>query len=48
MLEIALVLTEYDSVYEEFAARFLEHFAWINYAMGRIPAPGRHIALGHA
>jgi hypothetical protein len=33
MLEIALTLTEYDSVYEEFAGRFLEHFAWITYAM---------------
>ena len=36
MLEIALILTEYDSMYEEIAARFLEHFAWITYAMDRI------------
>ncbi|HEX8799078.1 MAG TPA: glucosidase, partial [Terriglobales bacterium] len=36
MLEIALILTAYDSVYEEFASRFLEHFAWITYAMDRI------------
>ena len=36
MLEIALILTEYDSMYEEVAARFLEHFAWITYAMDRI------------
>jgi hypothetical protein len=36
MLEIALTLTEYDPVYEEFAGRFLEHFAWITYAMDRI------------
>ena len=37
MLEIALILTEYDSaVYEEFAFRFLEHFLWITYAMDRI------------
>jgi hypothetical protein len=36
MLEIALILTEYDSVYEEFASRFLEHFAWITYAMDRL------------
>ena len=36
MLEIALVLTEYDPVYEEYAGRFLEHFAWITYAMDRI------------
>jgi len=36
MLEIALILTEYDSVYEEIAYRFLEHFVWITYAMDRI------------
>jgi hypothetical protein len=36
MLEIALVLTDYDSVYEEIAFRFLEHFIWITYAMDRI------------
>jgi hypothetical protein len=36
MLEIALVLTEYDPVYEEIAFRFLEHFVWITYAMDRI------------
>ncbi len=36
MLEIALILTEYDSMYEELAYRFLEHFAWITYAMDRI------------
>ncbi len=36
MLEIALILTEYDSVYEEIALRFLEHFLWITYAMDRI------------
>jgi len=36
MLEIALVLTEYDPVYEEIAFRFLEHFIWITYAMDRI------------
>jgi hypothetical protein len=36
MLEIALVLTEYDSMYEEIAFRFLEHFFWITYAMDRI------------
>jgi len=38
MLEIALVLTEYDSMYEEIAYRFLEQFAWITYAMDRIGA----------
>jgi len=36
MLEIALILTEYDPMYEEIAFRFLEHFAWITYAMDRI------------
>jgi hypothetical protein len=36
MLEIALTLTEYDSMYEEIAYRFLEHFVWITYAMDRI------------
>jgi hypothetical protein len=36
MLEIAIILTEYDSMYEEIAFRFLEHFVWITYAMDRI------------
>ena len=36
MLEMALILTEYDSVYEDIAFRFLEHFVWIAYAMDRI------------
>ena len=36
MLEIALILTEYDLIYEEIAYRFLEHFLWITYAMDRI------------
>src|SRR3974390_719654 len=36
MLEIALILTEYDPIYEEHAYRLLEHFAWITYAMDRI------------
>ena len=36
MLEIALTLTEYDSVYDEIAFRFMEHFVWITYAMDRI------------
>jgi Mannosylglycerate hydrolase MGH1-like glycoside hydrolase domain len=38
MLEIALVLADYDSVYEDIAFRFLEHWAWITYAMDRIGA----------
>ncbi len=36
MLEIALILTEYDSIYEDVAFRFLEHFIWIAYAMDRV------------
>jgi hypothetical protein len=36
MLEIALILTDYDSMYEEVAFRFLEHFLWITYAMDRM------------
>jgi hypothetical protein len=37
MLEIALILTEYDdALYEEIAYRFVEHFFWITYAMDRI------------
>jgi len=36
MLEIALVLCDYDSMYEEIAYRFIEHFAWIAYAMDRV------------
>ena len=36
MLEIALVLSDYDLMYEEIAYRFIEHFAWIAYAMDRI------------
>jgi hypothetical protein len=36
MLEIALILTEYDDVYQDIAFRFLEHFFWISYAMDRI------------
>ena len=38
MLEIALILTEYDSMYEDVAFRFLEQFVWITYAMDRIGA----------
>jgi hypothetical protein len=35
MLEMALILTEYDPLYEEFAFKFLQHFMWISYAMDR-------------
>ncbi len=36
MLEIAVILTDHDPVYEEVSFRFLEHWAWITYAMDRI------------
>jgi hypothetical protein len=36
MLEMALILTEYDSIYEEVAFKFLQHFMWISYAMDRL------------
>jgi hypothetical protein len=36
MFQIALNLTEYDEIYEDIAYRFLEHWAWITYAMDRI------------
>ena len=36
MLEIALILAEYDPMYEEAAFKFVQHFMWISYAMDRI------------
>jgi Mannosylglycerate hydrolase MGH1-like glycoside hydrolase domain len=36
MLEMALILSEYDRMYEEVAFKFAQHFAWIAYAMDRI------------
>jgi hypothetical protein len=36
MLEMALILAEYDTMYEEIAFKFVEHFLWISYAMDRI------------
>ncbi|SAL67306.1 MGH1-like glycoside hydrolase domain-containing protein [Caballeronia humi] len=39
MLEIAIILTEYDPIYEEIAFKFVQHFMWIAYAMDR---PGEH------
>ena len=36
MLEISLILTEYDSNYEEMAFKFIQQFIWISYAMDRI------------
>ncbi|GEP53035.1 MGH1-like glycoside hydrolase domain-containing protein [Reyranella soli] len=35
MLEIALILAETDTVYEELAFKFVQHFMWIAYAMDR-------------
>jgi len=35
MLEMALILCEYDAMYEEVAFRFVQHFMWIAYAMDR-------------
>jgi len=36
MLEMALILSEYDRMYEEIAFKFAQHFMWISYAMDRI------------
>ena len=36
MLEISLILCEYDPMYEEIAFKFVQHFMWISYAMDRI------------
>jgi hypothetical protein len=36
MLEIAIILCEYDPMYEEVAYNFVQHFAWIAYAMDRM------------
>jgi Glycosyl hydrolase family 63 C-terminal domain len=36
MLEMALILSEYDPIYEEVAFKFIQHFMWISYAMDRI------------
>lgn len=38
MLEIALILADYDPIYEDVAFRFLQHFLWITYAMDRMGA----------
>jgi Glycosyl hydrolase family 63 C-terminal domain len=38
MLEIALILTDYDPMYEDIAFRFAEQFVWITYAMDRVGA----------
>jgi hypothetical protein len=36
MLEMSLILCEYDSMYEEVAFKFIQHFMWISYAMDRM------------
>jgi hypothetical protein len=36
MLEMALILCDHDPIYEEMAYNFVQHFAWIAYAMDRI------------
>jgi len=36
MLEMALILCDYDAMYEEIAFKFIQHFMWIAYAMDRI------------
>jgi hypothetical protein len=36
MCQIALILCEYDSMYEEVVFKFVQHFIWIAYAMDRI------------
>src|SRR5438093_896738 len=35
MLEMALILCEFDPMYEDVAFKFVEHFMWIAYAMDR-------------
>jgi hypothetical protein len=36
MIEMALILADYEPQYEEYAFTFLQHFMWIAYAMDRI------------
>jgi hypothetical protein len=36
MLEMALILSEQDAMYQEVAFKFLQHFLWISYAMDRV------------
>ncbi len=36
MLEMALILMDYDQIYEEMAFKFIRHYMWISYAMNRI------------
>jgi hypothetical protein len=43
MLQIALILCEYDPMYEEMAFKFVQHFMWIAYAMDRLGAQQENI-----
>jgi hypothetical protein len=36
MLEMAVILAEHDPAYQEIAFKYVQHFAWIAYAMDRI------------
>ena len=36
MLEMSVILSDYDAMYEEIAFKFIQHFLWISYAMDRI------------
>ncbi len=36
MLEMAIILADYDPIYEEVAFKFVQHFMWITYAMDRL------------
>jgi hypothetical protein len=36
MLEMSLILCEYDQIYEDVAYKFVQHYVWIAYAMDRI------------
>jgi hypothetical protein len=36
MLDISLILAQHNPMYEETAFKFVQHFAWISYAMDRI------------
>jgi hypothetical protein len=36
MLEMSLILSEYDPMYQETAFKFVQHFMWITYAMDRV------------
>ena len=36
MLEMSLILSDYDAMYQEVAFKFIQHFVWITYAMDRM------------